>query len=64
MGARTDNVASFADRTQAYRIALGSAREVRAALAVAAAMGYVGDVGVADALADRVCAMTWRMISA
>jgi four helix bundle protein len=51
------------DRVHFYRIAAGSAAEVRAALAVARAWGYVASPGVvgADALLDRLCAMLWRL---
>ena len=51
------------DRRQCWRIAAGSAREVRAALEVARAWGHVGAdvVGPALALLDRELAMLWRM---
>ena len=44
--------------------ALGSARETRTALHIAAAWRYI-DVDIAthlDAQLDRICAMTWRLI--
>lgn len=51
------------DRLHAYRIAAGSAAEVRAALAVARGWGYVEEsrAQVADALLDRVLALLWRL---
>lgn len=49
------------DRIHFYRIALGSAREVRAALDVARAWKAIGSSPEADALLDRVCAMLWRL---
>ena len=51
------------DRGHCFRIAAGSAAEVRAALAVAQGWGYVGaDAGAqANALLDRVLAMSWRL---
>ncbi|MBE7448307.1 MAG: four helix bundle protein [Kofleriaceae bacterium] len=44
------------DRVRVLRIAAGEAREVRAALAVAAAWGYVdaAEIAPADAVADRL----------
>jgi four helix bundle protein len=51
------------DRTQFWRIAAGSADELRAALRVAEAWGYLGSkdtAGILDLL-DRILAMTWRM---
>jgi four helix bundle protein len=52
-----------AGRTHHWRIAAGSAAEVRAALRVAVAWGDVEDRDVAGALEllDRVLAMLWRM---
>ena len=51
------------DRGHCFRIASGSAAEVRAALAVAQAWGYVdAEAGAkATALLDRVLAMLWRL---
>ena len=51
------------DRIQRWRIAAGSAAEVRSGLRIAGAWGYVEPeaVGVADGLADRVLAMLWRL---
>ena len=51
------------DRLQHWRIAAGSAEEVRAALRVALAWGDVreGDAVQALDLVDRVLAMLWRM---
>ncbi|HEY1550299.1 MAG TPA: four helix bundle protein [Kofleriaceae bacterium] len=51
------------DQRNRYRISLGSAAEVGAALDVAVALGYIADGDAADALAllDRVRAMTWRL---
>jgi four helix bundle protein len=52
--------------TQRTRLhtAAGSANEVRAALAVAVAWGYVGpaEVEVALGLLDRILAILWRML--
>ena len=51
------------DRLQHYRIAAGSAAEVRSALGLARAWGYVDGAAseVVDALLDRVLAMLWRL---
>ena len=51
------------DRQHHFRVAAGSAREVRAALAVAEAWGYLRPGAAAGALAeaDRVLAMLWRL---
>jgi four helix bundle protein len=51
------------DRNHAYRIAAGSAAEVRAALAVARGWGYVDSAraAAADALLDRTLALLWRL---
>jgi len=51
------------DRRQHYLIAAGSACELRAALDVGEALGYLGrevyeDV---DGMLDRVCAMLYRL---
>ena len=51
-------------RVHHYRLALGSAREVRSQLRVAVAWSYV-DASAVDAplaLLDRVCAMLWRLV--
>ena len=49
------------DRAHAYRIAAGSAAEVRAALAVAHGWGYVDSLKAqqADELLDRILALLW-----
>ena len=51
------------DRVHSFRIAHGSASEVRAALRVAAGWGYipVAVVTSLDAELDRICAMCWRL---
>ncbi len=49
------------DRVQFFRIAAGSAAEVRAALEVAQAWGLVGVAPEAEAELDRVLAMLWRL---
>jgi four helix bundle protein len=51
------------DRAHSWRIAAGSAEELRAALRVALAWGDVEDEDVSNALEliDRVLAMLWRM---
>jgi four helix bundle protein len=51
------------DRRNRFRISLGSAAEVGAALDVAVALGYLvdRDVAQARALIDRVRAMTYRL---
>lgn len=51
------------DRLHHYRIAAGSAAEVRSALGLARAWGYVEVAAVAtvDVLLDRVLAMLWRL---
>jgi four helix bundle protein len=51
------------DRRNRFRISLGSAAEVAAALDVAVALGYLADRDVAQAraLVDRVRAMTYRL---
>jgi four helix bundle protein len=52
-----------ADRLHAWRIAAGSAEEVRAALRVAVAWGdlQVAEVSEALLLLDRLLAMLWRL---
>ena len=54
------------DRRYAFRVAAGSADEVRAALRVAEAWGYLDGASIAAplALADRVCALLWRLTEA
>jgi four helix bundle protein len=54
---------SAGNRRARLESARGSANEVRAALGVACAWGYVGeaDVAAVDALYDRVLAMTYRL---
>jgi four helix bundle protein len=51
------------DQRNRYRISLGSAAEVGAALDVAVALGYTadGDAGELLAFIDRIRAMTWRL---
>lgn len=51
------------DRGHSYRIAAGSAAEVRAGLAVAQAWGYINvqDYQRPYKLADRLLAMLWRL---
>jgi four helix bundle protein len=51
------------DRTHLFRVAAGSAAEVRTALQVAEAWGYVQPVTIAEPLEllDRIGAMTWRL---
>ena len=51
------------DRVQFFKIAAGSAAEVRAALAVARAWGHIEAASVAEAEGelDRVLAMLWRL---
>jgi four helix bundle protein len=51
------------NRRSRYATAAGSAREVRMALELAVAYGYVRrqDAGAADALLDRFGALLWRM---
>ncbi len=49
------------DRLHFFRIAAGSAAEVRAALDVARAWGMIGAAPTAEAELDRVQAMLWRL---
>jgi len=49
------------DRFQFFRIAAGSAAEVRAAMDVAGAWGYIEASPAAEAELDRVLAMLWRL---
>ncbi len=49
------------DRVQFFRIAAGSAAEVRAGLEVARAWGYLDGAAEAERELDRVLAMLWRL---
>ena len=49
------------DRKNRFRIARGSALEVRAGLKLAVAWGYSPRPGEAEALLDRLAAMLWRL---
>ena len=49
------------DRLHFFRIAAGSAAEVRAALDVARAWGMIGAAPAAEADLDRVLAMLWKL---
>lgn len=49
------------DRLHFYRIAAGSGAEVRAAMEVAQAWGYLGSNPEVETLLDRVLAMLWRL---
>jgi len=49
------------DRLHFFRIAAGSAAEVRAALDVARAWGMIGVTSAGEAELDRVLAMLWRL---
>ena len=49
------------DRLQFFRIAAGSAAEVRAAMDVARAWGSIQASPAAEAELDRVLAMLWRL---
>jgi len=51
------------DRFHLYRVAAGSAAEVRTALALAATWGYIAQPQAAEpaALLDRVVAILWRV---
>ena len=51
------------DRAHLFRIAAGSAEEVRAALSIATGWGYLTDASVASALAllDRELALLWGL---
>jgi len=49
------------DRLQFFRIAAGSAAEVRAAMDVARAWGMIEPTPQAEAQLDRVLAMLWRL---
>ena len=52
-----------ADRLHLWRVAAGSADEVRTALCVAEAWGYVSDDQLSDVLAmlDSILAITWKL---
>ena len=52
------------DRPHLYRVAGGSAAELRTHLAVAVAWGYLEAAAAkpASELADRVAAMCWRLV--
>ena len=52
-----------ADRLHLWRIASGSAEEVRVALRVAVAWGYVGEKTIAEVLGeiDQLQAMLWKL---
>ncbi|HEV8323437.1 MAG TPA: four helix bundle protein [Myxococcota bacterium] len=52
------------DRAHVWRVAAGSAAEVRAALLVAEAWGYLEASSLREPLAllDRLLAMLWRMV--
>lgn len=54
------------DRNHAYRIAAGSAAEVRAALAVARGWGYIAEAQAqeVDQWLDRILALLWRLTHA
>ena len=51
------------DRIHLWRVAAGSAEEIRTAIRVALALGYIdaNEVEKTLELLDRVLAMTWRM---
>ena len=51
------------DRLHLYRVAAGSAAEVRAGLAIAKAWRYLAepDLAQVEALLDRVIALLWRL---
>ena len=51
------------DRAQLWRVASGSAEEVRCALRVAVAWGYLGEKAVAEALEriDHLQAILWKL---
>ena len=55
------NHRSGKDRLQFFRIAAGSAAEVKAALEVALAWGMIDPSPAAEAELDRVLAMLWRL---
>jgi four helix bundle protein len=51
------------DRFHLYRVAAGSAAEVRTALALATTWGYIvqPQAAAAHALLDRIVAILWRL---
>lgn len=51
------------DRFHLYRVAAGSAAEVRTALVLATTWGYIGQpqAASAHALLDRIVAILWRL---
>jgi hypothetical protein len=51
------------DRTHLFRVAAGSAAEVRSGLRLAVAWGYLGgaELGTAFELLDRELAICWRL---
>ena len=49
------------DRVHFFRIAAGSAAEVRAGIDVARAWGTIGAASASEAELDRVLAMLWRL---
>ncbi len=52
------------DRIHFWRTAAGSAAELRAALAISCAWGWLSeeDLRTAGVLLDRILAMTWRLV--
>lgn len=54
------------DRAHLYRVAAGSLAEAESALRLARAWGFVdgSDMGVVEAIADRLRAMLWRLTHA
>jgi four helix bundle protein len=52
------------DRVHFWRIAAGSASELRSALSIGMAWGWLSDeeLRLGSALLDRVLAMTWRLV--
>ena len=49
------------DRLHHFRISAGSAGEVKAALLVGQAWGWIDDAAAALSLVDRLSAMCWRL---
>ena len=56
------NASQGGNRKKHFYLALGSTREVRGALAVAEAWGYIANVASLDRELDIIGAMTWRLI--
>ncbi|MBK8169913.1 MAG: four helix bundle protein [Sandaracinaceae bacterium] len=56
------NASLGGNRRKHFHIALGSTREVREALRVAVAWGYIAEVGSIDEQLDIIGAMTWRLM--